>query len=233
MPDEPLIFVQVALVNGMADNVQALLDEGAPVVEAAAADTAIFYSITNTQPGLQGVGFGNFLIKRVADDLASRLPGLKTFATLSPVPTLRRFVDGLLEGGESVLSDAEARALEAACGTASLARALERPDWHADADTAAALEAPLLRLCARYLVLEKQRGRAPDPVANFHLNNGARLERINWLADVSAKGLRDSAGIMVNYRYRLADVERNHEAYRETGKTAHSAALKPLLKRLG
>lgn len=233
MPDEPLIFVQVALVNGLSDNVQTLLDEHAPIIDPESADTAIFYSITNTQQGLKGVSFGSFLIKRVVDDLARQMPALKTFATLSPVPTLRRYLDSLIAQGKSLLSDAERAKLEQTAGNKTLTEILDEPNWNENKDAARVLQQPLSALCARYLVKERQRGRAPDPVANFHLNNGARLERINWLADVSAKGLRDSAGIMVNYRYRLADVERNHEAYRETGKTAHSAAVKPLLKRLG
>src|SRR5579883_1255131 len=228
MPEEPLIFVEVALLDGMADNIHALLDDPAE------ADTAIFYSISNCQRGLAGISFGNFLIKRVVDSLAAELPGLKTFATLSPVPGFRTWLDAeLREGEEGALTAAERRALAALPEDrrGSLRDILLRPDWHEDAVLAHALREPLLRLCARYLALEKtESGRARDPVAHFHLSNGARLERLNWLADKSKKGLRQSAGIMINYLYRLADIEANHEAYTDHGRVAAASSLRALLR---
>ena len=237
MPDEPLIFVEVALVAGIAGSIHTLLDEDAPIGNPHAADSAIFYSISNCQKGLVGISFGDFLIKRVVETLAAELPRLKSFATLSPLPGFRAWLkseaarDGLLLAGE-------ARAVQALGGDPGdrdpdglLLLLLDRPDWHADARTAAALKEPLLRLAARYLVRARApSGRALDPVAHFHLSNGARVERFNWLGDVSEKGLQQSAGIMVNYLYRLDHIEANHEAYREEGKVAASSAIRSLAR---
>jgi malonyl-CoA decarboxylase len=232
MPDEPLIFVEVALVRGMAGNIHALLDEMAPHGDPQAADTAIFYSISNCQRGLDGISFGDFLIKRVVDALAAELPKLKVFATLSPVPGFRAWLTQAA-GRPDLLLPAERKALAALGGNGAEPPALEtlldRPDWPRDPAMVAALREPLLRLCAHYLVHEKGRGgRASDPVAHFHLTNGARVERLDWLGDVSAKGLQQSAGIMVNYRYRLADIEANHEAYRGDGEVAAGSAVRHL-----
>jgi malonyl-CoA decarboxylase len=230
MPDEPLIFVEVALVSGMAGNIHALLDETAPIGDPRAADSAIFYSISNCQRGLVGISFGDFLIKRVVDALAQELPRLKIFATLSPVPGFRAWLER--QRGEDLLSPGERTALQQAAGEeAEVAKLLDRPGWHEEPRLAAALREPLLRLCARYLVHERApRGRALDPVANFHLSNGARVERLNWLGDVSAKGLQQSAGIMVNYLYRSGDIEANHEAYHGEGRVAASAAIRSLAR---
>jgi malonyl-CoA decarboxylase len=236
MPDEPLIFVEVALVDGMADNVAVLLDESAPLVDPDHnADTAIFYSISNAQQGLAGISFGGFLIKRVVDLLASELPGLRTFATLSPIPGFRRWLDGKIAGGDRLLLPAEARKLADATKigneTESLRFALGRPDWYVDSTLTEALQAPLVRLCARYLVNEKGRGdRALDPVAHFHLTNGARVERINWLGDTSERGLGASAGLMVNYLYELGRIEENHERYTGEGGVTASSAVTRLLR---
>jgi len=234
MPEEPLIFVEVALVRGMADNVQHLLDETAPPQDPADADAAIFYSISNAQAGLAGVSFGDFLIKRVADALSRDLPHLKTFATLSPVPGFRSWLARGGRDGGTLFLPQEARALADAAGDGlppqeALARLLDRPDWPDDAVAAAALKPVLLRLCALYLLEHKRSGRAADRVAHFHLLNGARLERINWLADRSANGMRQAAGLMVNYLYKLTEIERNHEAYRTTGKVAAASAVRRLL----
>jgi malonyl-CoA decarboxylase len=235
MPDEPLIFVEVALTQGMADNVQSLLDESAPVGDPATADTAIFYSISNCQRGLSGISFGAFLIKRVVDRLAAELPHLARYATLSPMPGFRAWLDTrLTEEGDDLLTPLERRALEILPGDAAehgVAALLARPDWYQDEAVAQALKTPLLRLAARYLLNEKTpRGRALDGVAHFHLSNGARLERLNWLGDLSPKGLQQSAGIMINYLYRLADIEENHEAYTGEGRVTASAAITRLLK---
>jgi len=236
MPEEPLIFVEVALVQGMAANVQALLDETAPVGDPAAADTAIFYSISNCQRGLAGISLGDFLIKRVVDSLAAELPHLKTYATLSPIPGFCAWLDERIrQEGETLLSATERKSMQqvlppelAALGIGDL---LSRPRWHAEEPMAQALKAPLLRLASRYLLTEKTpRGRALDPVAHFHLTNGARMERLNWLADLSAKGMQQSAGIMINYLYRLADIEANHEAYTGEGQVAASQGLQRLAK---
>jgi malonyl-CoA decarboxylase len=237
MPDEPLIFVEVALVSGIAGNIHALLDENAPIGNPQAADSAIFYSISNCQQGLVGISFGDFLIKRVVDALATELPRLKSFATLSPLPGFRAWLAAQAER-DDVLLAGEARAVQSLGAEFGehdadriLLNLLDRPDWHADARTASSLREPLLRLCARYLLhAHAPSGRAVDPVAHFHLSNGARVERLNWLGDVSQKGLQQSAGIMVNYLYRLGDIEANHEAYRDEGLVAASSAVRSLAR---
>jgi len=232
MPDEPLIFVEVALVAGMTGNVHALLDEAAPIGDPHSADTAIFYSISNCQRGLDGISFGDFLIKRVVDALATELPRLKVFATLSPVPGFRAWLERQSRVASSyLLLPAERSAIEALGGEAperDLAALLDR---HDDPRIAAALRDPLIRLCARYLLHERTpSGRALDPVAHFHLSNGARVERLNWLGDTSPKGLQQSAGIMVNYLYLLSEIEANHEAYRGEGRVAASSTIRNLLR---
>ena len=229
MPDEPLIFVQVALVKELSDNIQTLLDENAPLEDPFEANTAIFYSITNAQTGLAGVGFGDFLIKRVAASLKEELPNIKTFSTLSPIPGLRKWLERQDE--KALLLPSERQALRKVKRFTTLSEALNLPDWHLDETLAAGLHKPLMRIAAEYLVNTKQRNRALDPVANFHLNNGARLERINWLGDTSTKGLRESAGLMVNYLYDLKDIESNHEIYRDSAKTITASSVQSLLKK--
>jgi malonyl-CoA decarboxylase len=199
LPDEPIIFIEVALTKGMSEQVQPLLDPDSPVVDPAGADTAIFYSITNCQEGLRGISFGNFLIKQVAEDLGREFPRVKTFATLSPVPGFRKWL------ADSAATHADLDEL------AALAGALAEADWFQRAGPGTRTE--LTRLCAYYLQHAKHNTEPADAVARFHLGNGARVERLNWLADSSKSGLARSAGLMVNYVYRLKDVERNHEAY--------------------
>jgi malonyl-CoA decarboxylase len=237
MPDEPLIFVEVALVSGIAGNIHALLDEAAPIGNPQAADAAIFYSISNCQQGLVGISFGDFLIKRVVDALTAELPRLKSFATLSPVPAFRAWLTAEAARDKLLLAN-EARAIQVLSGDPDgddadglFLHLLDRPDWHRDPQTAGVLREPLLRLCARYLLHERApSGRAVDPVAHFHLSNGARVERINWLGDVSEKGLQQSAGLMVNYLYRLADIEANHRAYRDDGRVVAASAVRGLTR---
>jgi malonyl-CoA decarboxylase len=233
MPEEPLIFVEIALTREMASNVHTLLDESAPQTDPHAAQAAIFYSISNTQPGLRGVSFGGFLIKRVVDELCAEFPGLKTFATLSPVPGFRRWLDARLKARDAGLFGAGEAAKLVVAGQAhdafeGMANVLSGDP--AAAPEAAAVSAALSRLVARYLVEEKEGDRPLDPVARFHLGNGARLERINWLADTSPRGLRQSAGIMVNYLYEIAAIEENHEAYAREGRVAMSNGVKRLLR---
>ena len=234
MPDEPLIFVEVALVKGISDNVQGLLDEEAPPGDPEDADTAIFYSISNCHLGLAGVNFGNFLIKRVVDDLVRDLPNLKTFATLSPIPGFRDWVREHTDGHQMKLfEDSEFQSLEAVTGeadpVAAIESLLEQPDWINRSDLTSILEPILMRLCARYLVQSRNGQRARNRVAHFHLANGARIERIDWLADTSPRGLAQSAGLMVNYRYKLEDIERNHEAYTGKGEVIADPTVKKLL----
>ncbi len=236
MPEEPLIFVEVALVRGIAGNVHELLDRHAPVGNPEEADTAIFYSINNAQRGLDGISFGNFLIKRVVEELSREFKRLKTFATLSPIPGFRAWLaERLAQGEAGLLSAAEHRQLtqlsngQGAKG--SLRALVEDGAWADDALIAETLRAPLTRLAARYLAQEKRGvARALDPVAHFHLSNGARIERLNWLADTSPKGMKQSLGMMINYLYKLDEIEANHEAYSATGKVAVSSDIKALLK---
>jgi malonyl-CoA decarboxylase len=234
MPEEPLIFVEIALTRDMASNVHTLLDESAPQTDPHTAQAAIFYSISNTQPGLRGVSFGGFLIKRVVDELCGDFPKLKTFATLSPVPGFRKWLDAHLKARDATLFGVEeakrlavaGKAHDAFDGVANLlAQDLARCT---DPDTVSAV---LCRLIARYLIEEKEDDRPLDPVARFHLGNGARLERVNWLADVSTRGLKQSAGIMVNYLYEIADIEPNHEAFAREGRVVVSNGVKRLLRK--
>ncbi len=235
MPDEPLIFVEVALVNGLADNVQHLLDGEAPTLEAEAADTAIFYSISNCQPGLAGISFGNTLIKRVARDLARDLPQLKNFATLSPLPGFRKWLDGQTnETLDPLIGTSDGIRLREQAGATDTVDALRtllaKGDWPRDGATAKALEATIMPLATHYLINERGRAGAKDRVAHFHLSNGARIECINWLADTSERGLKTGAGLMINYRYVLKYVEENHEAYCSNGKITATSAVRKLLR---
>ncbi len=239
MPEEPLIFVEVALVQGMSDSVQRLLDEKAPVLDPRTADTAVFYSINNCQRGLDGISFGNFLIKRVVGLLSDEFRNLKAFCTLSPIPGFRRWLDAALAEGAATLTEEERRAVLAAAppsaegldaedAAAALQRLLARRGWSRDEAVARMLEPMLTRLCARYLAKEDatgRPGRARDPVAHFHLSNGARIERINWRADVSDNGMRQAHGLMVNYLYDPERIEENHELYLGEKRRAVSGAV--------
>ncbi len=236
MPDEPLIFVEVALMEDLADNVQKLLDENAPVADAARATTAIFYSISATQEGLRGVSFGNFLLKRVVDDVQRDFPRIKTFATLSPIPGLVRWAAKNTPAVLAAFSDADWKRL-AAVGidgpeSPQLKLVLDGTTaWPANEALANALREPLLKVAAGYL-LEAKRGDTPlDPVARFHLGNGARVERLNWLADVSDKGLGQSWGIMVNYLYDPDRIVENVETFAGKGGIDAAAAVRRLARR--
>jgi malonyl-CoA decarboxylase len=219
--DEPLIFVEVALTEQIPGAIAPLLAEDRQPVPVERARTAVFYSISNTQRGLGGISFGNFLIKQVVEELRRELPKLENFVTLSPVPG---FMQWLKQASEVPVSDEE-RALFAH---------LDEPDWFEKSDLTSQLRSVLEPLAAYYFLKARTpKGRLIDSVARFHLGNGARLERIDWLGDLSPKGLRESAGIMVNYLYRLEDIEKNHEAYANQGEIAASSAVKKLLKSEG
>ncbi len=245
MPTEPLIFVEVALVEGLARSVQRLLDQKAPVLDPTQADTAIFYSISNCQDGLAGISFGNFLIKRVVELLSAEFRNLKAFATLSPIPGFRRWLDVQLAveaPPKALLSEEESSALRTAApasapasedGAKALAAILATRGWWRDPVMLRAAEPVLVRLCARYLVLETSGKRARDPVAHFHLTNGARVERIAMLADTSEKGLKESATLMVNYLYDPAKIEDYHEEYVGEGKRNASTTVRRLARGWG
>ncbi len=216
LPDEPLIFVEVALLNEMAGRIAPIIRAPIPGEDRIEPDTAIFYSISNCQPGLRGISFGNFLIKQVAADLAKELPGLKTFATLSPMPGFRRWMeqpdtDLTAHLGRTLVDRVlkETKTTDVRAAVQQLAADGEQDGYV----RATLLRDVLLRLGARYLAGYGQKRGVSDPVARFHLGNGARIERINWMADVSEKGIRESHGLMVNYLYDLAGVEKNHEAF--------------------
>ncbi len=193
MPDEPLIFVEVALSGGIPGTVQSLLAEDRQILPASQADTAVFYSISNCQSGLAGISFGNFLIKQVASDLAAELPGLKTFVTLSPIPGLTGWLTQQQIGWD-----------------------IGQPDQ-------------MKALAAHYLLNVKRRGGLPhDPVARFHLGNGAIVHAVHADADISDKGRAQSGGTMVNYLYDLNKVAQNHEKFATTHAVASSAEVRAL-----
>ena len=234
MPLEPLIFVEVALIEGLAESVQMLLDESAPVLDAGRANTAIFYSISNTQSGLRGVSFGNFLLKRVIEDLQRDFPQLKRFATLSPIPQLRSWVLANPEELAAAVDEADGKAL-AAHGITDPQQLLgllqgERA-WRHEADLANAIRAPLVRLAARYLLDARRNAHPFDPVARFHLGNGARVQQLNWLGDDSEKGWRQSWGLMVNYLYKPDEIEANVETFARDGKVAAASSVRRIAKR--
>ncbi len=221
--DEPLIFIEVALTRGMSAQVQPLLDLRSPVEAPERADSAMFYSITNCQEGLRGISFGNLLIKQVAEDLKREFPHLSTFATLSPIPGFRRW----LAGADTQV--ALARGPEGEQRLAQLAR-VAKPDWHTG-EVGEPLQKLLMRLCAWYLLHAKRGSEPYDEVSRFHLGNGAALERLNWLGDISPAGMARSAGMMVNYAYRLDEVERNHERYFDDHTVVASRAVEKLARR--
>ncbi len=232
MPQEPLIFVEVALVHGIAANIHDLLDESKPTLAPHQADCAIFYSISNCQAGLAGVGFGNFLIKNVVKDLSAKLPNLKTFSTLSPIPGFLSYLHKHPE--EVVFSERDLKTLEAMAGEIDakdfFLSAIDNLQEHLTEEKSSPLKPILLRLCAKYLLSAKKGRQAFDRVSHFHLSNGAKIERINWAADLSEKGIEQSAGIMVNYLYQLSQIEKNHESYTGNGDIAVSSAVSKMAK---
>ena len=215
--DRILIFIEVALTSEMSTNVQDIILSDRQTKPIESYQAAIFYSINNCQKGLRGISFGNFLIKEVVAELQRDFPSLSTFSTLSPVPGFARW----LRSDTSGIS-------EVSCASWAIPLFMD-PEWRVeDADD---LEREtLMQLCTHYLVDTKARDDHPlDPVARFHLGNGARLEQINWLADSSARGRKQSFGIMVNYLYQLDELEKNHEAFHERGQVLTGVPLDPFL----
>ena len=208
LPKEPIIFVQVALVAGLSSSVDDIIRNDEAPLNEADADTAIFYSISNCQLGLRGIAFGDLLIKQVVEQLNQELPHIKTFATLSPVPEFGRWLAAERDNLQnlSLASEEEVRAL------ADL-QVDQDGRWAKSDSQTASLKPVLERLCAHYLMSAKSGDQPLDPVQRFHLRNGARLERVNWLGDRSTKGLKQSYGMLVNYVYDSAAVTRNHERY--------------------
>ncbi len=232
MPLEPLIFVQVAFVKGFAGSIQQLLDTEDAVLPIKQADTAIFYSISNAQKGLTGISFGNFLIKRVVEELSREFKHIDTFATLSPIPGFRAWLDPKLKAGDiSFITTQESKQIKTFTGGNAGEGLLKllNSDWAKDKEKTAFVNPLVARLAVHYLLHEKKGNKPLDPVANFHLFNGARLERLNLLADTSPKGMKQSAGLMVNYHYRLSEINENHEHFVRDGKIVASRQVKSYL----
>ncbi|WZY82895.1 malonyl-CoA decarboxylase, mitochondrial [Brassica napus] len=256
IPGEPLIFIEVALMETVAQTIQEVLWDNPPIPENQAT-CALFYSISSTQPGLAGINLGKFLIKRVITLVKKEMPHVSTFATLSPIPgymqwllsklsSQSRFAEEERGGGtqsnpssstfsEKVLLPGEEQALmslsdDSSSGSNGMKVLLnllsaKNCDWATSPRILPVLEPILMRLCARYLLQEKKRGKALDSVANFHLQNGAMVERINWMADRSEKGIHQSGGIMVNYVYRLENIEDFAQSYFGSGQIHASPGI--------
>jgi malonyl-CoA decarboxylase len=220
--DDPLIFVEVALTRDIPDAIAPILACGREVMDTDKTRTAAFYSISNCQRGLAGVSFGNFLIKQVVEEISRESPKLATFVTLSPAPSFAGWLTReRANEGSTALNEADKTALAA----------LDRPDWWRDEEIAAQLKDPLMRAAAWYFLRAKNGRALPvDPVARFHLGNGARLERIDWLGDTSERAMAQACGFMVNYLYDLDDIEKNHEAFAEGRTVVASGSVQRLLR---
>jgi malonyl-CoA decarboxylase len=220
--DEPLIFVEVALTRDIPAAIAPILGKDREVVEIEKARAATFYSISNCQRGLAGVSFGNFLIKQVVEEVSREMPRLSTFVTLSPVTN---FADWLkherAEEKSAALTDADKTVLSV----------LDQPGWWRNEETTAQVQDTVMRAAAWYFLRARnQRGLPVDAVARFHLGNGARLERIDWLGDTSDRAMAQAHGLMVNYQYDLDDIEKNHEAYAEGRTVVASGSVQRLLR---
>ena len=231
LPNEPLIFVEVALVDHISSSITPLLDEAAAPADLAKATTAIFYSISNTQNGLRGVSFGDSLIKHVVETLNAEFPRLRTFATLSPIPGFRSWLGKHAGAMLEKLDDKRRTELGRAVGfeppqAAHLLTALEKP---LELEARSPVRQLLLECAAHYLARELAEGKPVDPVARFHLGNGARVERLNWGGDPSAKGLKQSYGLMVNYLYDLKRIDK-HRGLLAQGKIPTSGDIESLCR---
>jgi malonyl-CoA decarboxylase len=229
---EPLIFVEVALLPAMASEIASLIDTNAEPGDAASFQTAVFYSISNCQPGLRGVSLGNFLIKQVVDTLSREFPRIREFCTLSPVPGFREWLKDRVARGFAPTdkrATPKVRKALAAVAPQLASFTVATGELRGVASPLTPLKRELSTLCAAYLLgVGEEAGTSGDAVAKFHLNNGARLDRLNWRADDSDKGLKQSLGIMVNYVYEPKRIERNHEQF-VRGKTMASSAVEDLI----
>jgi malonyl-CoA decarboxylase len=219
--DEPLIFVEVALTRAIPGAIAPILSDKRDPVEPQRATTAVFYSITNCQRGLAGVTFGHFLIKQVVEEVSREVPRVASFVTLSPAPNFANWLNReRANPGSAALDDHDREALSA----------LDREGWWRSPEIAENLKEPFLRAAAWYYLRARNgRGLPVDSVARFHLGNGARLERLDWLADTSERALRKSHGLMVNYLYDLDYIERNHEAYAQHRSIVAASAITRLV----
>jgi malonyl-CoA decarboxylase len=217
-----LIFVEVALTRGIPGAIAPILSTDAAPVDLDRVTTAVFYSISNCQRGLAGVSFGHFLIKQVVEEVGREIPRLSVFVTLSPAPDFAEWLARERAANGPLALDEDDRAA---------LRALDQEDWWRDPDMAAAVQEPLVRAAAWYFLrAHTARGTPRDPVARFHLGNGARLERINFLGDTSTRGMAQSHGLMVNYLYDLDHIERNHEAYAQQHAVIAASAVNRLVR---
>ena len=216
LPDEPLVFMELAFTRGLAGDVTAILDVHSDIVDPASCDSAMFYSISSCHEGLRGIPFGNTLIRLVVERLQQEMPWLTTFATASPVPGFRAWLRDEAQHRHGALD--------------RVVTMLESGEWMSRPDESAELERLLLPLCATYLVHAKRGSEPFDPVARFHLGNGARLERINWMGDRSEAGYRRSAGIVANYVYDLASLDINRDAYASTRGVLAAAPVEHLAR---
>jgi malonyl-CoA decarboxylase len=219
--DEPLIFVEVALTREIPGAIAPILELKRERVDPERATTAVFYSISNCQRGLAGVSFGSFLIKQVVAEICREMARLSTFVTLSPTPNFADWLTRQRTQPSPTLSEADRTALAG----------LDRPEWWTDQTVIDGMREPILRAAATYFMTARNKSGSPfDAVARFHLGNGARLERLNWPADLSDRGRRQSFGLMVNYLYDLGDIEKNHEAYAENRTVIAAGAIRKLAR---
>jgi malonyl-CoA decarboxylase len=220
--DEPLIFVEVALTREIPGAIAPILSDKREAVEPQRATTAVFYSITNCQRGLSGVTFGHFLIKQVVEEVSRELPRISNFVTLSPAPNFAAWLNRERLNAASIALDEDDREALAA---------LAQPDWWRNPETATAVREPFLRAAAWYYMRARNtRGLPADAVARFHLGNGARLERLNWLGDTSNRAMAQSFGLMVNYLYDLDYIEQNHEAYAQQHAIVAASSVSRLVR---
>lgn len=217
--EEPLIFIEVALVRSVPQSISPLLSAERVPIDPSHARIAVFYSISNCQSGLKGISLGNFLIKQVVEELCRDLPRLRKFVTLSPVPGFAQWLQREREAPRFLTDKTE-----------SAFTLLDQPDWHNNLEVLKKTKPILTNAVAHYFLCAKNSsGRPIDPVARFHLGNGARLERINWMGDNSSKGLKEGMGFMVNYLYDLRQIEHNHEAFATIGEVVASRSVRKLL----
>lgn len=214
LEDEPLIFVEIALTRGISSSIQEIFNTNHEMSRQP--DTAIFYSINNCQKGLKSIPLGNFLIKFVVMQLSMDVPTIKTFSTLSPVPGFAKWLEAELKSGKSEFIDADDIDILKLSGDAT---------WLKHAKKRKALEKPLMKACATYLLSAKRNDKPLDVVARFHFGNGAQLYRLNWMGNTSTHGMEESCGIMVNYLYDPKQIESNHEAYVQKGELSVSKSV--------
>jgi malonyl-CoA decarboxylase len=207
LPNEPVVFTEVALTTELSERVQPLLDPDSPVLNPRACDSAIFYSISNCHDGFRGMGLGGSLIQQAVQSLCAELRQLRTFATLSPIPGFREWLEEVAQRDRTA---------------ADLIGLIDDGKWVGQPALLRILKRQLVPLCSYYLLYARRGTQPADAVARFHLGNGARLERVNWLGDVSDTGLRRSAGLAANYRYSLRELQRNQESYIARGTIAAS-----------